>query len=58
MTTIPITSKDIKQHVTLRVKVKVTRLIGPRLILMTKLMRFAAWVGGVGIEITTAGDDK
>lgn len=53
--TVPIRSKDIKQRLTVRVKI--ARSIGVRFWLLPKLLRFAAWVGGVGIEIeTTAGE--
>lgn len=45
---VALTPKDLAQ---LRVKVKVDRTIGPRFWLMARLMKFAAWVGGMGIDI-------
>jgi hypothetical protein len=52
--TIKVTAADVKQMLTLRVKV--SKLIAPRMKLCVKIIEFAGWVGGVGVEVIE-GDD-
>lgn len=54
--TITVTPRDIKQMLTMRVKI--SPIIGPRMWLGAKVIAFAAWIISVGLDIKVEDSGK